>query len=128
MAQHTPLVILRRRNEKDKTTMSSDESGSRPTESADAAVSGKPLSSPVALPSSSAMDQESSSKWQLPVGIEAHLETGLLKAAVGVAVGGAVGMILFRSGKGWRTASAVTGLGVAVGSTYTRVTYKSKTK
>lgn len=61
------------------------------------------------------------SSWKLPDGIENHLEDGILKAVVGVGVGGALGMLLFRSGKGWRSASVATGLGVAVGSTYARV-------
>ena len=61
------------------------------------------------------------SSWKLPDGIEDHLEDGILKAVVGMGVGGALGMLLFRSGKGWRSASVATGLGVAVGSTYARV-------
>lgn len=61
-----------------------------------------------------------SSSWKLPDGIEDHLEAGLLKAAVGVAVGGALGMLLCKSGKGWRSAAVASGLGVAVGSTYSR--------
>ena len=64
---------------------------------------------------------ESGSSWKLPDGIEDHLEEGLLKAAIGVGVGGALGMLLFRSGKGWRSAAVASGLGVAVGSTYSRV-------
>jgi len=63
----------------------------------------------------------SSGSWKLPDGIEDHLEQGVLKAAVGAAVGGALGMLLFRSGKGWRSASVASGLGVALGSTYARV-------
>ena len=62
-----------------------------------------------------------SSSWKLPDGIEDHLEDGIIKAVIGVGVGGALGMLLFRSGKGWRSASVATGLGVAVGSTYARV-------
>jgi Domain of unknown function (DUF543) len=62
-----------------------------------------------------------STTWKLPDGIEDHLEIGLVKASAGIAVGGAIGLLLFRSGKGWRTASVATGLGMAVGSTYTRI-------
>ena len=59
--------------------------------------------------------------WKLPDGIEDHLEDGLIKAAVCVTVGGALGMLLFKSGKGWRSAAVASGLGVAVGSTYSRL-------
>ena len=47
--------------------------------------------------------------------------SGLIKTAAGVAVGGVLGMILFRSGKGQRAASVAAGVGVAAGSTYERV-------
>ena len=46
--------------------------------------------------------------------------SGLVKSAIGALAGGAIGMILFRSGKGMRAASLSAGLGVAVGSTYER--------
>jgi hypothetical protein len=46
---------------------------------------------------------------------------GLIKTAVGVAAGGVLGMIMFRSGKGMRAASIAAGVGVAAGSTYERV-------
>lgn len=85
-----------------------------------------------------------SSTWKLPDGIEDHLESGtcfaadegrlsplmiisqlmcigLIKTAIGVAVGGLAGMVLFRSGGGWRSASAAMGVGVALGSTYERM-------
>ena len=66
--------------------------------------------------------------WKLPDGIEDHLEAGLFKAAAGVAVGGSLGVLLFKSGnKGWRVASAAVGLGVAVGSTYARATTSTGT-
>lgn len=60
--------------------------------------------------------------WQLPTGIEDHIESGLVKLTAGVLVGGALGMLLFRSspGKGWRSASIAAGAGVALGSTYVR--------
>lgn len=63
---------------------------------------------------------ESESSWKLPDGIEDHLEAGLFKAVAGGVVGGMLGMLLFKSGKGWRSASVASGLGVAVGSTYAR--------
>jgi hypothetical protein len=44
-----------------------------------------------------------------------------MKAAAGVAIGGLVGLAMFRSGKGYRSATAAAGLGVALGSTYERV-------
>ena len=43
------------------------------------------------------------------------------KSAVGIGVGGALGLILFRSGKGWRSASIATGFGVAMGSSFARL-------
>lgn len=46
---------------------------------------------------------------------------GLIKTAIGVTAGGAVGMLLFRTGGGWRSACAAAGLGVAMGSTYERM-------
>ena len=45
---------------------------------------------------------------------------GLIKSVAGVAAGGLAGMVLFRSGGGYRAASAAMGLGVAWGSTYER--------
>ena len=44
----------------------------------------------------------------------------MIKSAVGATVGGVVGMILFRSGGGMRSASVAAGVGAAVGSTYER--------
>mmetsp|Transcript_1363 Transcript_1363/g.1835 ORF Transcript_1363/g.1835 Transcript_1363/m.1835 type:complete len:95 (+) Transcript_1363:179-463(+) len=58
--------------------------------------------------------------WKLPDGIEDHLESGLVKAAVGMTLGGIAGMMLFRPGGGYRAASIATGLGIAFGSTYQR--------
>jgi hypothetical protein len=54
--------------------------------------------------------------------------TALIKSAVGVAVGGVLGMIFFKSGGGRRAASIATGLGVAAGSTYERIAAKSGQK
>jgi len=67
------------------------------------------------------------STWKLPNGIEQHLEAGLLKTAAGVAIGGALGMILFRTGSGYRQASVAAGVGVALGSTMERMAgYQNK--
>ena len=49
-------------------------------------------------------------------------DTGIIKSAVGAAAGAAVGMVLFRSGGGYRAASTAAGVGVAWGSTYERAT------
>jgi len=65
--------------------------------------------------------------WKLPDGIEDHIESGLIKAAAGAVAGGIVGAVLFRSGKGWRSASMALGVGVALGSTVERA-YASQSK
>ena len=52
----------------------------------------------------------------------------LVKTAIGVAVGGVVGTIMFRRGKGSRAASIATGVGVAAGSTYERIVAQYGTK
>lgn len=67
-----------------------------------------------------------SKTWRLPDGIEDHIESGLIKAGAGMVAGGLCGMLLFRSGSGWRPASVAAGLGVAVGSTASRL-QESKT-
>ncbi len=58
--------------------------------------------------------------WQLPDGIENVLESGIIKAAVGATAGAVFGGLLFKSGKGWRSASVAMGVGVAVGSSMER--------
>lgn len=70
--------------------------------------------------SGSSEENQGVATWKLPAGIEDHIESGLIKSAVGATVGGVVGLVLFRSGKGWRAASAAMGVGVAVGSTVER--------
>jgi hypothetical protein len=62
----------------------------------------------------------SPSNWKLPDGIEDVLESGIIKATVGAATGAVLGTLLFKSGKGWRSAGAAMGVGVAVGSTVER--------
>lgn len=45
---------------------------------------------------------------------------GVLNTAVGAAVGGFLGLAIFRSGGGWRAASTAAGIGVGLGATGTR--------
>jgi hypothetical protein len=53
-----------------------------------------------------------------------HLKDGLLNCVVGASVGGAMGVLLFKSGKGYRAASVAAGVGVAVGSTLERLSFE----
>lgn len=60
--------------------------------------------------------------WQLPQGIERHIEAFVLKSAVGVTAGAAAGLLLFRSGRGANAAAgAAFGMGCAAGSFVERV-------
>mmetsp|Transcript_74 Transcript_74/g.78 ORF Transcript_74/g.78 Transcript_74/m.78 type:complete len:100 (-) Transcript_74:270-569(-) len=59
-------------------------------------------------------------KWKLPDGMEDYVEEGLIKTAAGAVVGGIVGAVIFRSGGGWRGASAAMGIGAGLGSTIER--------
>jgi Domain of unknown function (DUF543) len=70
---------------------------------------------------SDSSSSSSSSHWKLPDGIEDHLEDGVYKVLAGATAGGIVGLLLFKSGRGWRSASMATGVGMAVGSTLTRI-------
>mmetsp|Transcript_46206 Transcript_46206/g.98017 ORF Transcript_46206/g.98017 Transcript_46206/m.98017 type:complete len:121 (-) Transcript_46206:224-586(-) len=55
--------------------------------------------------------------WQLPPGIENHIEALVLKSLVGGAFGAAAGLLLFRSGRGANAAAgAAFGIGCAAGS------------
>lgn len=72
------------------------------------------------MPSDNTPKQVPSKSWQLPDGIENVIESGIIKAAVGAAAGAALGSLLFKSGKGWRSAGAAMGVGVAFGSTLER--------
>mmetsp|Transcript_15959 Transcript_15959/g.20259 ORF Transcript_15959/g.20259 Transcript_15959/m.20259 type:complete len:80 (+) Transcript_15959:81-320(+) len=72
-----------------------------------------------------ASKQTPPSNWQLPDGFENTLESGIIKAAVGATTGIVLGSLLFKSGKGWRSAGVAMGVGVAVGSTVERA-YCSK--
>ena len=49
--------------------------------------------------------------WKLPDGIEDHIESGIIKATAGLVLGGFVGTVLFRSGRGYRFACAALGTG-----------------
>jgi Domain of unknown function (DUF543) len=77
--------------------------------------------SPDASAAAPSNSSSSSSSWKLPDGIEDHLEDGVYKVLAGAAAGGIVGLLLFKSGRGWRSASVATGVGMAVGSTLTRI-------
>jgi hypothetical protein len=61
------------------------------------------------------------STWKLPDGIEDHLAKGVVEAGVGMAVGGVLGILMFTSKSGWRSASVAAGFGVAAGSTFERI-------
>ncbi|KAL7573529.1 hypothetical protein ACA910_008670 [Epithemia clementina (nom. ined.)] len=58
--------------------------------------------------------------WKLPDGIEDYIESGILRSVVGMTIGGLTGLILFRSGGGYRSACIAAGFGTALGSTYQR--------
>lgn len=58
--------------------------------------------------------------WKLPDGIEDHIESGIIKATAGAVLGGLAGVVLFRSGGGWRAASAAMGSGIGIGSAVDR--------
>lgn len=72
-------------------------------------------------------NQEPQSNWKLPEGIENSVEVGIIKATIGAATGLVVGSLLFKSGKGWRSASVAMGVGVALGSSIERA-WCSKTE
>ena len=60
--------------------------------------------------------------WQLPSGIENHIEAFCIKSAIGATVGAATGLLLFRSGRGANAAAgAAFGIGCAAGSFVERV-------
>mmetsp|Transcript_7808 Transcript_7808/g.14197 ORF Transcript_7808/g.14197 Transcript_7808/m.14197 type:complete len:91 (-) Transcript_7808:98-370(-) len=61
------------------------------------------------------------STWKLPDGIEDHLTKGVVEAGVGMAIGGVLGIVMFTSKSGWRSASVAAGFGVAAGSTFERI-------
>mmetsp|Transcript_16759 Transcript_16759/g.25644 ORF Transcript_16759/g.25644 Transcript_16759/m.25644 type:complete len:83 (+) Transcript_16759:523-771(+) len=65
--------------------------------------------------------------WHLPDGIENHIEKGIINTAIGTAVGGIAGLILFRSGGGWRAFSMASGAGIAMGNTFERARASYKT-
>jgi len=60
-------------------------------------------------------------KWELPEGIEGHIESGVVKVVIGVMMGGMVETFLFKSGnKRMKLTGVALGLGAAVGSTFQR--------
>lgn len=93
-----------------------------------------PTETATATPTTSSSSSSSSSmndftqSWKLPEGIEDHIYSGIIKTGVGLVAGAAVGAVIFRSGKGWRTASMAAGAGIAVGSTVERAMADSKMK
>ena len=55
--------------------------------------------------------------WQLPKGIENHIEALVIKSAIGIAIGAPIGFLAFRSGRGANAAAGMAfGVGCAVGS------------
>jgi hypothetical protein len=55
--------------------------------------------------------------WQLPPGIENHIEALIIKSALGIAIGAPLGFLAFRSGRGAGAAAGMAfGVGCAVGS------------
>lgn len=55
--------------------------------------------------------------WQLPQGIENHIEALVVKSAIGIAIGAPLGFLAFRSGRGAGAAAGMAfGIGCAVGS------------
>jgi hypothetical protein len=85
----------------------SDESSATPT----------PLPTPPQQPPSSSKSQAFEPTWQLPEGIENHLEAFLVKSAIGIAIGAPLGFLAFRSGRGANAAAGMAfGVGCALGS------------
>ena len=66
------------------------------------------------------MTEPPNATWKLPDGIEDHIESGIIKATAGVIIGGLTGVVLFRSGQGWRAASSAMGMGIGIGSALDR--------
>ena len=88
------------------------ESSNTPTQKNEAA------SPPPSAPSTSSFEPT----WQLPDGIENHMEAFCLKSLIGGTVGAAAGLLLFRSGRGANAAAgAAFGIGCAAGSFVERV-------
>jgi hypothetical protein len=93
----------------------SDSSGS-----AERSISNKSLFQTLSLPNV----PDSSSVMASMDSAAPHLKDGLLNCVVGASLGGAVGVLLFKSGKGYRAASVAAGVGVAVGSTLERLSFE----
>ena len=98
---------------KSRTIMSDESSNQKPADPSPSTSTGK-------LPSPSLENVPSVPKLQIPESVIPHMESGLLKSAVGATFGGIFGLVFFRGGKGWRMASVGAGVGVALGSTVER--------
>lgn len=94
--------------------MSVESSNQKPSDN------GSSPSTSTKLPSPSLENVPSVPKLQIPESAIPHMESGLLKSALGATVGGVFGLVFFRGGKGWRMASVGAGVGVALGSTVER--------
>eukprot|EP00569_Conticribra_weissflogii_P006426 CAMPEP_0171328322 /NCGR_PEP_ID=MMETSP0878-20121228/586_1 /TAXON_ID=67004 /ORGANISM="Thalassiosira weissflogii, Strain CCMP1336" /LENGTH=116 /DNA_ID=CAMNT_0011828169 /DNA_START=43 /DNA_END=393 /DNA_ORIENTATION=+ len=76
-----------------------------------------PPQTPSSLSSSNSSASSFQPTWQLPPGIEHHLEAFTLKAIVGGTVGAVAGALIFRSGRGANAAAGMAfGVGCAMGS------------
>ena len=75
----------------------------------------------------SSPNQDPKNNWQLPDGIENAIESGIIKATVGAATGALLGSLMFKAGKGWRSAGIAMGVGIAVGSQLQRAYYSKST-
>ena len=65
-------------------------------------------------------------KLQIPAYVEPHIETGLLTTGAGLLVGGAVGLLFFRSGSGYRGACVAVGGGFGLGGMVERIWEESQ--
>lgn len=110
--QQTPTHARHAPNPDQTTFTMASESPNTPPQTTEAAS--PPPSSP---PASSFQPT-----WQLPPGIENHIEAFVLKSLIGGTVGAAAGVLLFRSGRGANAAAgAAFGIGCAAGSFIERV-------
>mmetsp|Transcript_13292 Transcript_13292/g.27072 ORF Transcript_13292/g.27072 Transcript_13292/m.27072 type:complete len:117 (+) Transcript_13292:54-404(+) len=76
-----------------------------------------PPQTPSSLSSSNSSASSFQPTWQLPPGIEHHLEAFTLKAIIGGTVGAFSGALIFRSGRGANAAAGMAfGVGCAMGS------------
>eukprot|EP01082_Thalassiosira_pseudonana_P011645 g9670.t1 g9670 contig4:290895-291490(-) len=72
---------------------------------------------PPPTPSQPSTSSKFQPQWQLPQGIENHIEALVLKSLLGATIGATTGFLLFRSGRGANAmAGMMFGVGCAVGS------------